>query len=227
MSVDKGTWFGNQKEIDNKIQNLDDDGNLTAHTAGEATSATTGFAAGTASVATTGGAIGTGATETLGGGAIGAGATSTLGGGAIGFSAGTTKGGAVGSLSASERGGACGGSAKTTEGFAGGLNSESTTGGAAGDGASATSGFSGGYYAVSAVDSIQLGAGTNTVAGSLQIYSNQLLNATGFIPPARYMVTKPAAANSTGTAGQIAYEAGFLYVCVATDTWQKATIATW
>ena len=40
-------------------------------------------------------------------------------------------------------------------------------------------------------------------------------------------VTKPTAANSTGTAGQVAYESGFLYVCVATDTWQRVAIATW
>jgi predicted RecA/RadA family phage recombinase len=37
----------------------------------------------------------------------------------------------------------------------------------------------------------------------------------------------PAAANSTGKAGTIAWENGFLYVCVATDTWQRVAIATW
>lgn len=37
----------------------------------------------------------------------------------------------------------------------------------------------------------------------------------------------PASASATGTAGQTAYEAGFLYVCVATDTWQRVAIATW
>ena len=39
-------------------------------------------------------------------------------------------------------------------------------------------------------------------------------------------VTAPIAANSTGTAGQMAYASGSLYVCVATNTWQKVTIAT-
>jgi hypothetical protein len=39
--------------------------------------------------------------------------------------------------------------------------------------------------------------------------------------------TVPASAAATGTAGQIAYATGFLYICVATDTWERAVIATW
>jgi hypothetical protein len=41
------------------------------------------------------------------------------------------------------------------------------------------------------------------------------------------LVTAPAAADSTGTAGQIAYADGFLYVCIAPNTWQRAVLATW
>jgi len=37
----------------------------------------------------------------------------------------------------------------------------------------------------------------------------------------------PASAAATGTAGQVAYESGWFYVCVATDTWQRVAIATW
>jgi len=47
------------------------------------------------------------------------------------------------------------------------------------------------------------------------------------LPDKLEFVTAPAAANSTGTAGQIAYASGFLYVCVATNTWQRAELATW
>ena len=36
----------------------------------------------------------------------------------------------------------------------------------------------------------------------------------------------PATAASAGTAGQMAYQSGFLYVCVATNTWQRVAIAT-
>jgi len=37
----------------------------------------------------------------------------------------------------------------------------------------------------------------------------------------------PASAGATGVAGTITWESGFLYVCVATDTWQRVAIATW
>ncbi len=37
----------------------------------------------------------------------------------------------------------------------------------------------------------------------------------------------PAAANSTGTAGQIVADTGFIYVCTTTNTWKRVEIATW
>jgi hypothetical protein len=37
----------------------------------------------------------------------------------------------------------------------------------------------------------------------------------------------PAAADSTGVAGSIAWDAGFIYVCTATNTWKRVAIATW
>lgn len=40
-------------------------------------------------------------------------------------------------------------------------------------------------------------------------------------------VAVPASATATGTAGQKAYATGFLYICVATNTWQRVAIATW
>jgi hypothetical protein len=41
------------------------------------------------------------------------------------------------------------------------------------------------------------------------------------------IVSVPASASATGTAGQIAYDSGYLYVCVAANTWLRAPIATW
>jgi hypothetical protein len=38
--------------------------------------------------------------------------------------------------------------------------------------------------------------------------------------------TAPGSASSTGVAGQIAYANGFIYVCVATNTWQRAALST-
>jgi hypothetical protein len=37
----------------------------------------------------------------------------------------------------------------------------------------------------------------------------------------------PASAAATGTAGTIAWDANFIYVCTATDTWKRVAIATW
>lgn len=37
----------------------------------------------------------------------------------------------------------------------------------------------------------------------------------------------PVSASATGTAGQVAYDADYLYVCVATDTWKRVAISTW
>jgi hypothetical protein len=37
----------------------------------------------------------------------------------------------------------------------------------------------------------------------------------------------PSSASDTGTAGQIAWDANYIYVCTATDTWKRVAIATW
>jgi hypothetical protein len=37
----------------------------------------------------------------------------------------------------------------------------------------------------------------------------------------------PASASGTGTAGQIAWDSNYIYVCVATDTWKRVAISSW
>lgn len=37
----------------------------------------------------------------------------------------------------------------------------------------------------------------------------------------------PASASATGTQGQIAWDADYIYVCTATNTWKRVAIATW
>lgn len=37
----------------------------------------------------------------------------------------------------------------------------------------------------------------------------------------------PASASATGLTGEIAWDSGYVYVCVATNTWKRAAIATW
>lgn len=41
------------------------------------------------------------------------------------------------------------------------------------------------------------------------------------------VVSVPASATATGTAGQIAYDNDFLYICVAANTWRRVSIAAW
>jgi len=44
---------------------------------------------------------------------------------------------------------------------------------------------------------------------------------------ARSWAAVPAKADSPGTAGQEAYDAGFHYVCVATNVWKRTPLTTW
>jgi len=37
----------------------------------------------------------------------------------------------------------------------------------------------------------------------------------------------PASASATGTAGEIAWDASYLYVCTTTDTWKRVALSTW
>jgi hypothetical protein len=37
----------------------------------------------------------------------------------------------------------------------------------------------------------------------------------------------PSSANDTGTTGDICWDADYIYVCVATNTWKRVAIATW
>jgi len=39
--------------------------------------------------------------------------------------------------------------------------------------------------------------------------------------------TVPSSASDTGTAGDIAWDADYIYVCTATDTWKRVAISTW
>jgi hypothetical protein len=39
--------------------------------------------------------------------------------------------------------------------------------------------------------------------------------------------TTPASAAASGTIGTIAWDTGYLYVCTATNTWERVAIASW
>jgi hypothetical protein len=46
-------------------------------------------------------------------------------------------------------------------------------------------------------------------------------------PTAPALATVPTSATATGAIGQISFDASYLYVCVATNTWKRVAIATW
>lgn len=37
----------------------------------------------------------------------------------------------------------------------------------------------------------------------------------------------PVTASSNGLAGTVAYDSGFFYVCIANNTWKRATLNSW
>ncbi len=57
----------------------------------------------------------------------------------------------------------------------------------------------------------------------VNIKSSQITDLASGVPQ---LVAAPATATSAGTAGQIAYDATHIYVCVATNTWVRALLAT-
>ena len=41
------------------------------------------------------------------------------------------------------------------------------------------------------------------------------------------MATAPASATSVGTIGDVRVTSGFIYVCIATNTWVRTQLTTW
>ena len=43
----------------------------------------------------------------------------------------------------------------------------------------------------------------------------------------RHSTSTPASAAASGVTGTIVWDASYIYVCVAADTWKRVAIATW
>lgn len=76
--------------------------------------------------------------------------------------------------------------------------------------------------------------GTNISGQSLLMYAGAAALVLTLSDTAATFATKivivtgtPASAAATGTAGTVLWDASFLYVCTATDTWKRAAISTW
>jgi hypothetical protein len=64
----------------------------------------------------------------------------------------------------------------------------------------------------------RFGLGTATPTGLLDVNDNRVRVRTA---------KTPANAGDTGNAGEICWDANYVYVCTATNTWKRAAIATW
>lgn len=67
-------------------------------------------------------------------------------------------------------------------------------------------------------------AGVITVLQQIVVNQSALIAAINSKFP--NWVAVPATAVDTGVAGQVAYESGWFYVCVASNTWERVAIAT-
>jgi len=63
-----------------------------------------------------------------------------------------------------------------------------------------------------------VGTSTNTGGSLFQVNDNRIRIASS---------QTPASATATGTAGEICWDASYIYVCVASNTWKRAALTTW
>jgi hypothetical protein len=107
-------------------------------------------------------------------------------------------------------------------------------------------------YAPATTQILDDGSGNMTLYGVLNMLQNPVINMGGDVNLYRLAANKlatddsfqsfatirggkfietvsspPASASATGEAGQIEWDSGFIYVCVATNTWKRVAIATW
>ena len=63
-----------------------------------------------------------------------------------------------------------------------------------------------------------VGGSTDSGGALLQVFGDRIRIGTA---------KTPASASATGTAGEICWDASYIYVCTATNTWKRTAIATW
>lgn len=57
------------------------------------------------------------------------------------------------------------------------------------------------------------------------VWNTWLLAGSGGLTPS--FVPVPASSSAAGTAGQMAYDGSYLYLCVAANTWRRTAIDDW
>ena len=76
--------------------------------------------------------------------------------------------------------------------------------------------------------SLQAG-GVTMITGSSTSFGSGITSLFGMnsFSDFKLIGNEPSSATDTGSAGQIAVDADYIYVCTATDTWKRVAIATW
>ena len=81
-----------------------------------------------------------------------------------------------------------------------------------------------GYFGTTTATDVQVYAHNAFVLG---FDSTKAATFTGTIATQNGTASTPASASATGTAGTIKWDASYIYVCTATNTWKRVAIATW
>jgi hypothetical protein len=64
-------------------------------------------------------------------------------------------------------------------------------------------------------------------AATVTTAAQPAITSVGTLTSLKLATSTPASASATGTIGTIAWDTGYIYVCTATDTWERVAIATW
>tara|TARA_R110002167_G_scaffold108061_2_gene276109 strand:- start:3703 stop:4062 length:360 start_codon:yes stop_codon:yes gene_type:complete len=70
-------------------------------------------------------------------------------------------------------------------------------------------------------------ATTATTAATVTTAAQPAITSLGTLTSLKLATSTPASASATGTVGTISWDTGYVYVCTATNTWERVAIATW
>jgi len=70
-------------------------------------------------------------------------------------------------------------------------------------------------------------ATTATTAATVTTAAQPAITSLGTLTSLKLATSTPASASATGTAGTIAWDTSYIYVCTVADTWKRVAIATW
>jgi hypothetical protein len=80
-------------------------------------------------------------------------------------------------------------------------------------------------FNVSASEAMRIDSSGNLLVGATTAGASKLVVADDSIQV--NTAKTPASASATGTTGQIAWDASYIYVCTATNTWRRVAHGTW